>query len=115
MLYQVYQAHTDIMIPVRAWAGSALKAIGLPLVGVTDNAVLRNLSAAYELIARAGLTHERPPFGINTIMAGNREVEVTEEATHVTPFGTLLRFKKDVDQVQPRVMVVAPLSGHFAT
>jgi len=55
MLYQVYQAHTDIMIPVRAWAGSALKAIGLPLVGVTDNAVLRNLTAAYELLTRTDI------------------------------------------------------------
>jgi len=44
MLYQAYQAHTDIMVPVRAWAGSALRSIGQPLVGVTDNVVLRNLS-----------------------------------------------------------------------
>jgi len=33
----------------------------------------------------------------------------------VTPFGTLLRFKKDVNVAQPQVLVVAPLSGHFAT
>ena len=32
-----------------------------------------------------------------------------------TPFGTLLRFRKDTDVVQPRVLVVAPMSGHFAT
>ena len=40
---------------------------------------------------------------------------MTEEAADVTPFGTLLHFKKDVAQAQPRVLVVAPLSGHFAT
>jgi len=115
MLYQVYQAHSDIMIPVRAWAGSALKAIGLPLAGVTDNAVLRNLTAAYELIARAGLTHSRPAFGIDRVKVGNREVAVHEHAALTTPFGTLLHFKKDVDTAQPRVLLVAPLSGHFAT
>ena len=38
-----------------------------------------------------------------------------EEAAHVTPFGTLLHFKKDIDTEQPRVLLVAPLSGHFAT
>ena len=38
-----------------------------------------------------------------------------EEAAHVTPFGTLLHFKKDIDAEQPRVLLVAPLSGHFAT
>jgi polyhydroxyalkanoate depolymerase len=46
---------------------------------------------------------------------GNREVEVTEEVALRTPFATLLHFKKDVAQAQPRVLLVAPLSGHFAT
>ena len=40
---------------------------------------------------------------------------MTEEAADVTPFGTLLHFKKDIDQAQPRVLLIAPLSGHFAT
>ena len=48
-------------------------------------------------------------------MVGNREVEVTEVPVLKLPFGTLLRFKKDIDVEQPRVLVVAPLSGHFAT
>jgi poly(3-hydroxybutyrate) depolymerase len=46
---------------------------------------------------------------------GNELVGVTEETTFETPFGVLLRFKKDTDIVQPRVLVVAPMSGHFAT
>jgi poly(3-hydroxybutyrate) depolymerase len=115
MLYQAYQAHSDIMAPVRALAGMAITAAGPRLAGISDNVVLRNLTAAYQLIARAGLTHKRPPFGVDSVMCGNREVKVTEEAAHVTPFGTLVHFKKDIDQVQPRVLVVAPLSGHFAT
>ena len=80
MLYQAYQAHSDIMVPVRSWATSALGAIGQPLSGFTDNAVLRNLTAAYELIARAGLTHQRPAYGIDRVTVGNREVAVREEA-----------------------------------
>ena len=48
-------------------------------------------------------------------MVGNREVEVQEKPVVVTPFGTLLHFKKDMDAPQPRVLLVAPLSGHFAT
>jgi polyhydroxyalkanoate depolymerase len=115
MLYQVYQTHSDVMEPVRSWATSALRAIGQPLAGISDNAVLRNLSAAYELISRAGLTHDRPAFGIDRITVGNREVAVSERAALTTPFGTLLHFKKDVDVAQPRVLLVAPLSGHFAT
>jgi polyhydroxyalkanoate depolymerase len=113
MLYQAYQASTDIMVPVRALAGFALSAHHvLPNM---NGAAVRNLTAAYELISRARLTHTRPDYGIRSVMVGNREVEVTEEVAHTTPFGTLLRFKKDVDSEQPRVLLVAPLSGHFAT
>jgi polyhydroxyalkanoate depolymerase len=112
MLYQAYQAHSDIMVPVRALAGLAMAASGWRPV---DHTALRNLTAAYELIARAGLTHQRPPFGVDRVTVGNREVEVTEEVTLRTPFATLLHFKKDVAQAQPRVLLIAPLSGHFAT
>jgi polyhydroxyalkanoate depolymerase len=113
MLYQAYQAHSDIMVPVRAWAGAALHAFA-PLNGFSPPAI-KNLTAAYELIARAGLTHVRPPYGIETVMVGNEELPVTEETAHATPFGTLLHFAKDVGAAQPRVLLVAPLSGHFAT
>jgi len=113
MLYLAYQLQTDIMGPVRAWAGMAA-ATGRPsLLG--DIPALRNLTAVYELIARAGLTHTRPPFHIDSITVGNREVEVHEEAAATTPFATLLHFKKDIATVQPRVLLVAPLSGHFST
>ena len=114
MLYQAYQAHTDIMVPVRAWAGFAIHAFP-SAAGITDNVVIKNLTAAYELIARAGLTHVRPPYGIDSVMVGNEQVPVHEEAVLVTPFGTLLRFRKEIDTPQPRVLLVAPLSGHFAT
>ena len=125
MLYQAYQAHSDIMVPVRALAGMAAKELASRgwaphafsgiLNGSARPSTLRNLTAAYELIARAGLTHERPPYGIDSVTVGNREVPVTEEAADVTPFATLLHFKKDIVETQPRVLLVAPLSGHFAT
>jgi poly(3-hydroxybutyrate) depolymerase len=114
MLYQAYQAHCDMMGPLRALASGAIAAIGIPPTGLT-NTPLRNLTAVYELIARAGLTHERPAFGIDTVMVGNRPVAVTEEAALTAPFGTLLHFRKDTDVAQPRVLLVAPLSGHFST
>ncbi len=113
MLYLAYQLQSDIMVPVRAWAGMAAASGNPPLL--SDHPALRNLTAVYELIARAGLTHTRPAFGIDSVTVGNREVEVCEEAAATTPFGTLLHFKKDIATAQPRVLLVAPLSGHFAT
>ena len=115
MLYQAYQAHADLMLPVRTFANLALSSFRIHLNGHGEHAAIRNLTAAYELISRAGLTHTRPAFEISSVTVGNREVEVKEEAALVTPFGTLLRFRKDIDVVQPRVLLVAPLSGHFAT
>jgi hypothetical protein len=58
-------AQSDIMVPVRAWAGMALHAFG-PINGFANDAI-KNLAAAYELIARAGLTHVRPPYGIESV------------------------------------------------
>ena len=115
MLYQAYQAHADIMVPVRRLAGMAARSVGERLDGSARPTMLSNLTAVYELIARAGLTHERPPYGIDSVTIGDRQVAVTEEAADVTPFGTLLHFKKDTTVAQPRVLLVAPLSGHFAT
>src|SRR5262245_29074083 len=115
MLYAAYQAHTDLMGPVRMLAGMAARSFGHFGAGMPGHGAVRNLTAAYELIARAGLTHSRPPFAVDLVTVGNRDVEVREESAHVTPFGTLLHFKKDIEVEQPRVMLVAPLSGHFAT
>jgi polyhydroxyalkanoate depolymerase len=114
MLYLAYQTHADIMVPVRLFAEAGLSALA-PWAAAEDLTVLRNLTAAYELITRAGLTHERPSYGIDSVRVGNREVAVREVPIASTPFGTLLQFTKDVEVAQPRVLVVAPLSGHFAT
>ena len=65
MLYQAYQAHADIMRPVRWIAGFAAMSVGETLNGAARPNALSNLTAAYELIARAGLTHHRtsvPPM-----------------------------------------------------
>jgi poly(3-hydroxybutyrate) depolymerase len=114
MLYQAYQFYSDAMVPARGFAQLGVSAIA-PFMVNGQGKWLRNFTAACELISRATLTHTRPPYGIHTIRVGNRDVAVTEEPLAVTPFGTLLHFKKDIEQAQPRVLVVAPLSGHFAT
>jgi poly(3-hydroxybutyrate) depolymerase len=113
LLYLAYQMQSDIMAPVRRWVAAAASSGSAPVLA--DNPALRNLTAVYELIARSGLTHMRPPFGIDSITVGGREVEVREKAAARTPFATLLHFSKDMAAAQPRVLLVAPLSGHFST
>jgi len=115
LIYLAYQAQSDIMEPVRAAAAAWAAALSPLDAGAAETFVLRSFAAGCELLARAGLTHHRPPFGIHSVVVGNREVPIHEHAADVTPFGTLLHFKKDVSIEQPRVLLVAPLSGHFAT
>src|SRR5580704_10640217 len=59
MLYAAYQAHSDMMAAVRAFAGMAAQ-FGSAGAGMPGYGAVRNVTAAYELIARAGLTHSRP-------------------------------------------------------
>jgi poly(3-hydroxybutyrate) depolymerase len=114
-LYQLYQAQADLLYPVRQLArlGSGLaKALD---IGDFTPAPLRQFGAVCTMLADSGLTHTRPDYGFRSAKMGNALVGVTEETAFETPFGVLLRFKKDTAVVQPRVLVVAPMSGHFAT
>ena len=114
MLYLAYQTQSDLLDPARLLARTAIAALGgRALLG--EPLSLRAAAAGYEMVTRAGLTHERPPYRIGSVPVGNRQVPVTEEAALTLPFGTLLRFRKDVDIAQSKVLVVAPMSGHFAT
>jgi polyhydroxyalkanoate depolymerase len=115
MIYQAYQAWTDVAVPVRAMAALTAPILRLPFFGPLTPPSWDRLAAAFELIARTGLTHRRPAYGIDRVRVGDREVAVTEEVAARTPFATLLRFAKEAETVQPRVLLVAPMSGHFAT
>src|SRR5690348_15624783 len=114
MLYQAYQNHMDLTEPWRSGAASALRYLNLVPQGVSDRLFTR-LAAALELISRSSLTYARPAYGIDKVQVGNREVEVREEVAYSTPFGSLLRFRKVDAPEQPRLLLVAPMSGHFAT
>lgn len=111
MLYSLYQTAADMMLPMRVWATVA----GQGLSGGGDLESWRAAGALCEMVSRATLTHRRPSFGITESKVGNRVVPVREEEVFATPFGTLLRFAKEGVPAQPRVLLVAPLSGHFAT
>jgi polyhydroxyalkanoate depolymerase len=75
----------------------------------------KQLAAALEMVSRLKLNHTRPDFGFSTVRSGNADARVTEEVVLSLPFGNLLHFKKDIDAAQPRILVIAPLSGHFST
>jgi polyhydroxyalkanoate depolymerase len=114
MWYHIYEAQMQASAPFRAAAAAALRMRGA-FNGAANSPATRRVMAALEMASRARLTHVRPPFGISTVRVENREAGVTEEIALNLPFGNLLHLRKDIDAPQPRVLLVAPLSGHFAT
>ena len=115
MIYQNFQVYSDFTGPLRAAANFAASTLAQAVAGVPRNVLVRAVCALCELIARAGLSHHRPAFGIDHVTIGGRSLAVREVAVHRTPFCTLLHLEKEVETAQPRVLMVAPMSGHFAT
>jgi poly(3-hydroxybutyrate) depolymerase len=115
MMYQLYQAQADLLFPLRQFARMGARLAKLADCGTCMPSPVRHISAGLIMFAEMGLTHHRPQFGIDVVAVNNRSVAVAEEAADDTPFGTLLHFRKDHAVQQPRVLLVAPMSGHFAT
>ena len=114
MLYQGYQFQDDLINPFR-WLAREMQSIaGWGHWGGAD--FLRQwFVAGLEMVSRFELSHSRPPFDINQVRTGGSIEPVSEEVALDLPFGKLLHFAKPRGSSQPRVLVVAPLSGHFAT
>jgi polyhydroxyalkanoate depolymerase len=118
MLYLAYELQSYWMSPFRLAASGVIAAIdAFPLA--CGRSLMRPVGAACELATRMTLSHTRPAFGIHSMTTALGGVPVVEEAVMSTPFGTLLHFRKLEPAVaavaMPRVLVVSPLSGHFAT
>ena len=115
-MYQMYQMYVDLKNPVRAMARALSPLLNQPSSAWCQPSLLRQmLGAACDVTALAGLTHHRPSFNLNHAIVGGVEVSVVEEVIAATPFCELLHFKKEGIGPQPRVLIVAPVSGHFAT
>ncbi len=116
MLYHGYQLLSDVLEPSRAMARMALQLRDGGWIADPDSPWTRRLLALADGYTLSAITHEAPPFQIDSVDCGNARVAVVEEVALSLPFGRLLHFSKpDVETPQPKMLVVAPLSGHYAT
>jgi poly(3-hydroxybutyrate) depolymerase len=115
MLYQAYQAQQDFLAPMRAGADLFKSAFGDTAMGPAANYWLRGMAAGAEIFSRAHMIHERPDYNIGDITVAGKRVPVVEEVALEMPFGNLVRFRKDGVAGQPRVLLAAPMAGHFPT
>jgi poly(3-hydroxybutyrate) depolymerase len=115
MIYQMYQAQADFMDPLRMMAKTCSALMKTVTPREPYGLTMRHVNAALDVFGHSGTTHKRPDYGIAEVQVGNAMVAVTDEVVYATPFASLVHFRKDSDRVQPKVLLCAPMSGHFAT
>ncbi|MGE5097941.1 MAG: polyhydroxyalkanoate depolymerase, partial [Betaproteobacteria bacterium] len=115
MLYQLYDWQRTALEPWRLFAQAANELYGHPDSPLSYLPGSRNVAAAFDLMTRLTQRYERPEFGVKSVRVGGEQFAVREEYAVEKPFCRLLHFRKVGAPEQPRVLVFAPLSGHFAT
>ena len=123
MLYKLYETQRSLMEPFTDLAQSAAKMYANPLSLMGKHPFSQRISAAYDLVHRLGKDYEKPEFGLTTVDVDGVDVAVHERVEVKKPFCELRRFKRFTDDAdtliklkdQPAVLIIAPLSGHFAT
>jgi poly(3-hydroxybutyrate) depolymerase len=124
MLYQLYETQRSFMEPFADLAQAASKLYSNPLNPASQTPMAQRVSAAYSLMHRLGKDYVKPEFGIRTVKVGDHvDVAIHERIEIDKPFCELRRFKRFSDdpatlqalKEQPPVLIVAPLSGHYAT
>ena len=115
MMYHAYQAQSDLLRPLRnlAKVHGAMLGTEPPQPGFASMG--RPGMAASKVFELSEVTHRRPPWRIDSVMVKGEAQPVVEEIALRTPFAELLRFRKPGVTGQPKLLVVAPMSGHFAT
>lgn len=122
MLYQIYEAQRSLMEPFADFAQAASKLYTSGAV-FSQLPMAQRVAAGYDLLYRLGKDYEKPEFDIKTVQVDGTDVVIHEVIALEKPFCQLRRFKRFTDDVdtlaklksQPVVLIVAPLSGHYAT
>ncbi|MDB5929589.1 MAG: polyhydroxyalkanoate depolymerase, intracellular [Polaromonas sp.] len=125
MLYQLYESQRTLMEPFVDFAQAAAKLYGSPSSPMGKSPMSQRVSAGYSLMYRLGKDYEKPAFEIHQVEVESEGISlaIQERVEIDKPFCELRRFKRFTDDPatltelkgQPAVLVVAPLSGHYAT
>ncbi len=119
MLYHWYEMGHVALKPARAVAESVRYLFDSPFNPLAHTPVGRHASAACEVFERTTRRYDKPMFGLAQTEVGRRSVAVMEQLVWERPFCRLVHFRRDLPleerEGDPKVLLVAPMSGHFAT
>ena len=114
-LYQLYDLSHAMVAPMRFAAETARAVFQNPFLPASYTSFGRAVAAGAELVERTTRRFGKPSFGLKTTMVAGRSVDVIEEVVKAKPFCQLLHFQRLTPHKDPRLLVVAPMSGHHAT
>jgi poly(3-hydroxybutyrate) depolymerase len=115
MLYQFYDLGHFMAAPMRLAAEITGAMFRNPFHPLSNSRFGHVVSAGAEMIERTTRRYEKPQWNLPTTEVDGKKVSVSVETVLSKPFCNLLHFKRDTKKQDPRVLIVAPLSGHYAT
>ncbi|TCS65164.1 polyhydroxyalkanoate depolymerase [Varunaivibrio sulfuroxidans] len=115
MLYQLHEWQHTALAPFRATAEAVREFYSNPYSPISYTGLGRSMVASCELVERMTRRYGKPAFGLEHTVVNGKRVAVREVEVLSHPFCTLLHFERDTPRKDPKVLLVAPLSGHYAT
>ncbi|MDQ2139670.1 polyhydroxyalkanoate depolymerase [Alcaligenaceae bacterium B3P038] len=118
MLYQLHEIQRAFLTPIAAFTDLGSQLFSNPFSPLAYTPMSRQIAASYELVHRIGKEYEKPAWQLPTTEVGGKTVAVSEHVAVAKPFCNLIHFERATPKghtADPRVLLVAPLSGHHAT
>ena len=115
MLYDAYEVQRSFLAGASKLAGLGAGWLNNPANPWAYSSMSPLVSASLEVFANAAAPHGKPEFGLQSTKVGRKTVAVREEIVLRKPFGQLKRFVREGVEEGPAILIVAPMSGHYAT
>lgn len=116
MLYSAYELQRNLLASASMMANAGAELLTHPANPLSYFGGGPVLASALQVFAHASAPRGKPEFGLNSTMIDGKEVKVTEVKEANRPFGKLRHFVREgAPEGQPKLLIVAPMSGHFAT
>jgi poly(3-hydroxybutyrate) depolymerase len=115
MLYDTYEMQRSLLAGASTLANIGAGWMQNPVNPFSYSQMGPIVSSALDVFAHASASRGKPDFGLETTVVDGETVAVTEEIVLRKPFGQLKRFRREGVEGGPRLLIVAPMSGHYAT
>ena len=116
MIYHAYELHRSLLSSASQWAEIGAELMTNPILPMGYFGTGPMIASALKVFAHIYEERGKPTFGITSVEVDGTPHAVTETVMLEKPFGALRRFRREgLPENAPRLLIVAPMSGHYAT